>query len=165
MKQVIVNIERVDELTAAANLNGTEASVCRWSARRIQCRQHGAGAGDLVSPRPNDISNYVNLDVSEAGYRHLELGPGIRRAPDSGIHSPQTAVELVFQLSQREVGHVNLADLGNDDEAFPVHGECVGLLHIASEDEDQYVARPEPIILVHRAVQHRLETGGSPAKS
>ena len=69
---------------------------------------------------------------------------------DTGIDPAEPAVELVLELAQGEVGDIDLAHLGDDDEALAGHVEGVGLLDVAGQDEDQHVAGAQPVVLVHR---------------
>ena len=93
--------------------------------------------------------------------RDLEPGGCSRAAPHTGVHPPEPGVEHVLQLAQREVGDVDLAHLGDDDEALAVHVEGVRLLDVAGENQDQQITGTQAVVLVHRALSGPAGTGWS----
>lgn len=157
-KQIIVEIETVDERAAAANLDLPEAAVGGGAAGGVERVQHGAGARDLVGARPDDVARHVDLDVPEPGERELKPGRPVPVPPDPGVHPAEAAGKLCLELTEREVGHVDLAHLRDDHEPFAGHLQGVGPLHVAGEDEHEHVPGAEPVVLVDGARLGGLES-------
>jgi hypothetical protein len=165
VQQVVVDVERIHQLITPADLYAPEAPIGTRAPRCVERVEYRAGAGHLIGSGAHHISHDEDLNISEPREGDLELGASIGRTPDSGIHSPQPAVELILELCQGEIGHVDLADLRNDDEAFPVDRESVRLFDVAGENQDQHVSRSEPIVLVNRSGLYRLKSSGGSAES
>ena len=73
-------------------------------------------------------------------------------------------VEQIFELRQAEIRDVDLPNLRNHHEPFAAHLECVRQFHVAGEDQDQHVARTQPIVGVHGPALGRLELGADSTK-
>ena len=58
-KEIVVEIERVDEFSAAANLDAPHATVERPTAGGIERRQCCPGARDAIAPGFGDVTEHI----------------------------------------------------------------------------------------------------------
>ena len=59
------------------------------------------------------------------------MGGGRCPSPHARVHPPESVIEDVFQLVQREIGDIELADLRDDRESLACHDEVPGELDLA----------------------------------
>ena len=74
---------------------------------------------------------------------------GVEPAPHARVHPPEARVQQAARLVQGEVRDEYLPHLRDEDEAFACHGERVGELDVAGEDQHQLVPSAEPVVGWH----------------
>ena len=159
-EQVLVDVDRVHQGPAPTDLDPAEAAVRAGSAGGVERGEYGTGAGDLVGAGPDHVARHIDLDVLEPRDGELEPRRRLGAAAHARVDPAKPGVELLLELTQREVGDVDLAHLGNDDEPLTGHLERVHPLDVPREDQHQHVAGTEPVVRVHRPRLRRLELRG-----
>ncbi len=115
--------------------------------------------GNSVAPRTLYIAVHKNLIAAQLGDAHGEARSRAFTLHTPRVHSTKTLVEHRFQLPKRQVRDGDLADLGNQDEAFTRHVECAREFDIAGQNQHELIARTEPIVRIDRSAQIWLELG------
>jgi hypothetical protein len=109
---------------------------------RVRLR-HVAGDDDLIR------ANATHVDG--------ELRSRARPAPNAGVRSRESRVELIFELAFRQIRDLHLTDVRNDDKSLACDLEVVRRLHVAGENQHEPVAWPKPVVLVDRTGDRCVE--------
>src|SRR5204863_9535601 len=115
---------------------------------RGQCRPQGA---QLVRARLLHLPDHVHLIDAHATDDHVELDRG-GGAAQLRVHPRQVIVQGAARARERQVVHVDLPDLWDEDGSLARDLELVGLLYAARQRQDQNVTRTQAI--------HRIDGTG-----
>ena len=156
-EEVVVQVERIHEPAAAANLDAPHAAIDARPAGGVQRTECGSGAGDAIAARLVHVTKDEHLVAVEPRKVDGEVCRGARAATQAGIDAAKARVQDILELAEREVGNRDLPDPRNDDEALARDVERVGPLGISGDDEDDAIAGPEPVARVHGAGEVGIE--------
>src|SRR5262249_16015416 len=132
----------------------------RWAAGLVQRRHRRAGARNSVRAGVLHVAMYEDLVRSHLADVHKESRPRPRASLDSRKHSAEARTAQVLDLSAPLPADSDLADIGNDDEPLAVHGERIRLLHVAREEEHEFVAGADSIARIRADDGRRVELRG-----
>ena len=153
-QQVVVEIERRDDLVQAPDLDLAHVGARRDSPRRVQRRDGGPQRADLIGARLRHLARDVDLVRAHAGDGRIEVDGRIG-ATELRVDSGEPIDQDGARALERQIGQVDLADLRHDDEPLARHLELVRLLDPAGEHERDHVPGAHPV----RAVDGTGEQG------
>ena len=149
-QQIVVEIEYRDRLAATLYLDAAQPGELGDATRRVQAREDRAERADLVRAWLRHLADHVDLIRAHIRDRHVELRCRITTSAHTGVHPAEAGVEDISQLIERQIRHMHLAHLWDQDETLARDGQGIGELVVAGDNQHEIVTGAKPVVRRHR---------------
>ena len=143
--QIVVDVDRASDLTAARHLDVPEGTDSAGAAGHVQGVEHGGKGGNTVGAGMLDVVEDIHLDGADLPEAEPDVGAG--GAPvETRIDAGELPLEIGVGLVYRHAVQVDWAEDVDIDAAFGRDDAAQGAL-VGSEDiDDDFVAGAEPVV-------------------
>src|SRR5690349_15470170 len=118
VQQIVVDIESLDCLASALDLHVTQRTVVGWTTCSVKRSKSSRRTRDAIAPGRQNFAEDEDLIGAQSDGTDRKSRSRTGPATHAGVHTTQSCVENVLELSERKVRYIDLARLRYDDEPF-----------------------------------------------